>query len=76
MERHELEAADRLSADLMWMDFTRIFNKDRDSLVSMLLDIKQQMEYPSITAHYTPEDHGNTRKRGGFFRRVLSKLKG
>jgi len=78
MDATELAAADRLNADLVWADFTRIFNRDRDSLVTMLNDIAQQMEDPSLTAHYTPEDHGFSPapKRAGFFRRVLNKLKG
>lgn len=76
MDAIELAAADRLNADLMWADFTRLFNRDRDSLVGMLLEIGQQMEYPSLTAHYTLQDHGYTPKRAGFFRRVINKLKG
>jgi len=70
MEAVELHAADDLNVRLLWNDFNRLFNGDRDSLVGMLLEIKQQMTYPSV-AYPSPAP-----KRGGFFRRVLSKLKG
>lgn len=71
MEAIELHAADDLNVRLLWDDFNRLFNGDRDSLVGMLLDIKKQMTYPS-TAHFSPAP----KRRTGWVRRVISKLKG
>lgn len=71
MDAVELHAADDLNVSLMWADFNRLFNNDRDSLVGMLLEIKQQMTYPSTAPISSPAP-----KRGGFLRRVISKFKG
>jgi len=79
MDAIELHAADDMNVSLVWADFNRLFNRDRDSLVGMLLEIGQQMTYPSLTAHYSPEDHGHSsprKSRTGWVRRLINSLKG
>jgi hypothetical protein len=47
MDARDLEAADRLTTDLMWEDFDRIFGKP--SLEGMLVEIERQLTYPSLS---------------------------
>ena len=81
MEAVELHAADDMNVSLVWADFNRLFMNDRNSLVNMLLEIKQQMAYgsgssipgslPSTVVTPSPR-----KSRTGWVRRVLNKFKG
>jgi hypothetical protein len=79
VDANELRAADDLAVSLVWADFNRIMMRDRNSLVGMLTEVAKQMTYPSITAGYTPEDHGYSsprKSRTSWVRRAINFIKG